>query len=826
MRSRLLLFTLAFALAGCDIVRGVVGGLLPALPTAIPTSTPYPTPTPQPSAAVLFKVRAPANTPAGSVLNLILPDLVGGVANKTFILTGAPDNVWTATLPAPIGALLRYRYQRVTGPQAAGEVSADGTAIAYRTALVTGSIVVEETIAAWSDTPFIGEKGRLTGIVRDASSNQGLAGIIVSAGGQQTLTGFDGEYVIWNLTANTITPVTAFAPDGSFRAAAASATPPVNDAAHLDLSMAAAKTVKVSFAVALPLDTAKNAQVRLAGSALQLGSVFIVGPSGTVVAPQREPALVPLADGRWGTTLALYEGLDLRYKYTLGSGYLNGELNVDNTPLVRQLIVPADDLTVEDQVFAWHASIIAPVSFAVSVPANTPPTDEVTIQFNLGRGWLEPVPMWRGSPASWSYILYNPLDFNGEAQFRFCRNYQCGTADDSAMAGSNPAGYRFTPTLLPQAFQNTVTAWQWWGDSPSPNTVIPPIPSHPGFQTGFELAPWAAADAPALGMALDTIRTDSATWVRIPIIWDAPTANPPLISFDPARSPLKQDVIAAIKAARERGFKVALYPQMRPATDGVFAGDINAYFDAGAKDSGWWDGWFREYARFIAYYADVAAFTGSDMLYVGDSTLAHALPDGPGAPADADARWRGIIAAIRKDHFGGVMAFALDFAGQAPAFTAPTPTFLDAVDAIDVRFSAALSPSPTASLDELKANAAALFDSQLLPLNTQFGKPILITAAYPSADGGAAACVGIAAGGCQPVKNLAPDLPDTSVYPLDLNEQVLAYEALLNAVVTRPWVNGFYGYGYNVPVALRDKYFSPRAKPAEGLLAAWFPRMK
>jgi hypothetical protein len=64
------------------------------------------------------------------------------------------------------------------------------------------------------------------------------------------------------------------------------------------------------------------------------------------------------------------------------------------------------------------------------------------------------------------------------------------------------------------------------------------------------------------------------------------------------------------------------------------------------------------------------------------------------------------------------------------------------------------------------------------------------------------------------------------VYPLDLNEQGLAYEALLNAVVTRSWVNGFYGYGYNVPVALRDKYFSPRGKPAEGLLAAWFPRMK
>ena len=189
----LLIFTLVLALAGCDVIRGVAPLFLPNDSTPVPTTTPYPSPTPQPSLSLNFRVTAPVNTPAGSSVNIFLPDLVGGAANKTIILTSAGNNVWVGSVTAPIGALLRYRYQRTTGSQAVGEIRPDGGAILYRTALVSGSITLEDTIAAWSDTPFLGEKGRILGIVRDISSNKGLPGVIVSAGGQQTITGFDGE---------------------------------------------------------------------------------------------------------------------------------------------------------------------------------------------------------------------------------------------------------------------------------------------------------------------------------------------------------------------------------------------------------------------------------------------------------------------------------------------------------------------------------------------------------------------------------------------------------------------------------------------------------
>ncbi len=330
---------------------------------------------------------------------------------------------------------------------------------------------------------------------------------------------------------------------------------------------------------------------------------------------------------------------------------------------------------------------------------------------------------------------------------------------------------------------------------------------------------------PALPATVGAIKPTNANWLRIPVVWDAPSANPPLVSYDFTRTPFRSDLIDLIHSAHDQGFKVALYPQVRPAINGPFSGDLNLYFDAGAKDVGWWDGWFREYARFLAYYADLAAFTGADAYYIGDSSLARALPGAPNTPADTETRWRNLFDALRRDHYNAPLVYGLDLSGQTPTL-AVTPPFLDAVNIIDVRMSAALSNSPTASLEELKTNAANLIDLQLKPLQDRFNKTMVITAQYVATDGGAAVCLGLATGGCQPASKVAPDQPDSNLYAPDLAEQQLAYEALLYTINDRPWLNGFYGYGYNATVSLRDKSYSPRGKPAEVLLTSWFAKIK
>ena len=390
------------------------------------------------------------------------------------------------------------------------------------------------------------------------------------------------------------------------------------------------------------------------------------------------------------------------------------------------------------------------------------------MQFKIGGVWFEPVMMWRASHNAWNYTLFNPVDFNGQAEYRFCRNYQCDTAGDS-----QTVSYRFTPTLLPQVLQNTITKWQWLG-APSPvNTSLPTITPRAAFQAGVELAPYTTPEQPALSSAFDQIKDLSADWIRIPIIWDAPSINPPIIAPD-SRAPIRSDLIAAIRAARERGLKVALYPQVRPAKN-----DLNAFFESGKKDAEWWNNFHREYARFIAYYADVAAFTGADMITIADSSLTRTFKGGTGAPQDADDRWRGLINAIRKEHFNAALAFAVEFNGKTPALTASPPAFTDQLDVIDVRFSAALSNLPTATADELKKNAESLMDTHIKPLSTQFKKPIIITAIYTSTDGAATYCLGAAADRANLSSTPPPINPTTvCIHSISTNRQWLTKHCL------------------------------------------------
>lgn len=95
--------------------------------------------------------------------------------------------------------------------------------------------------------------------------------------------------------------------------------------------------------------------------------------------------------------------------------------------------------------------------------------------------------------------------------------------------------------------------------------------------------------------------------------------------------------------------------------------------------------------------------------------------------------------------------------------------------------------------------------------------------AYLSADGAATQCLRRSDGACHHFEDFQPGAPDVSTYALDLSEQAEAYNSLLTAVNDRGWVSGLFTYGYQPAVTLRDKSLSVRGKPAEAVLAAWWP---
>ncbi len=66
-------------------------------------------------------------------------------------------------------------------------------------------------------------------------------------------------------------------------------------------------------------------------------------------------------------------------------------------------------MEIDDIVDTWQTGGIAPILFDVTVPDSTPPNETISVQFNPGFGWLEPIPMWRvqNAPVSnlWRYVL-------------------------------------------------------------------------------------------------------------------------------------------------------------------------------------------------------------------------------------------------------------------------------------------------------------------------------------------------------------------------------------------------------------------------------------
>jgi hypothetical protein len=171
------------------------------------------------------------------------------------------------------------------------------------------------------------------------------------------------------------------------------------------------------------------------------------------------PQLKPLGDGRFSLTLSLPTGTYIQYKYTLGDGFWNAEHSKDGNFIIRQFLVPDKDMIIEDNIESWYSGAKTNVTFDVTVPSNTPPDDFVSIQFNPVFGWTEAIPMWNLGNNRWGYVLYSPLNLPGNFSYRYCRNNQCGTADDAATPGQYGAGRPINLEQPPPLIKDQVNAW-------------------------------------------------------------------------------------------------------------------------------------------------------------------------------------------------------------------------------------------------------------------------------------------------------------------------------------------------------------------------------
>jgi hypothetical protein len=536
------------------------------------------------------------------------------------------------------------------------------------------------------------------------------------------------------------------------------------------------------------------------------------------------PVLNTLPDGRYTISLPLPAGADLRYTYTLGDGFWNTELTEDGNFHVRQLIVPEENGVVEDLVLNWRAPDTGPIIFDVTVPASTPEGEKVFIQFNPVFGWTEPIPMWSLGDGRWAYVLNSPLGITDSLSYRFCRNGQCGAADDVQTAGSNHPGLPVQSEPVSQTMVEQVEEWSWLstplGEAEPPFVEI--APRGPGFFAGVEFQTvYHPSWLPLLPATLDHVQNLRANWVVFSPTWTYTRSTPPILEIVPGKDPLWFDLINIVGQASTRGLRLALFPSPH------FPAPVDEWWQAAPRDVPWWQSWFERYEGFLLHHADLAARAGAPALILGGDWLTPALPGGTlsdgspsGVPEDAEARWRRMIEEVRARYTGPIFwALSDTQAAQNP------PPFLDAVDSLYILFSSPLSSAIVGTQAEIEAEAGRLLDTYVQPLNDLYGKAVILAAAYPSAEGSRTGCVLDDEGDCFTPHDWLNSPADFQSAPLDLDDQANIYNALLSVVNLRPWITGFVARGYYPPAVLQDKSASIHGKPAQEGIGFWYTRL-
>jgi hypothetical protein len=799
-------------------------------PTQIPGEI-VPSATPYPVAQTTFVVTLPEALQANETLVISVMDEVTGLSlNAVQYPMSARDSLtYTATLPLTFNSVVKYRYIR-RGAAQVTEDTALQKVIRYRMHYVAGPGEVRDIVADWGDKNYSRPMGSILGQVFNSDTGSPLPNMMVTAGGTQHITDSMGRFELAGLPLGTHNLV-VYSLDGMYQPFQQGAVVAESQTTLVDLRVKPSRLVNVTFIVSVPGDTVPGVPVRIAGNILQLGNTFADLLGGVSTNTDRMPILSLQADGRYAVTLGLPAGTHIQYKYTLGDGFWNAEHKADLQWNLREFIVPEQDVTLQDSVATWLATReSAPILFEATIPAVTPPGDITYIQFNVF-GWMEPIPMWPLGNNRWAYKLYGPLNFLGTFSYRYCRNGQCGSADDAQTIGFAPTGRQATTTLLGQDLKDNVGSWKWF-ENPEPLTLVGATitPRVSGFVAGIEyqpeyrpnwsyFAPQAFANTRALGSNIAVLTPT----------WTYSTISPLQFETIPGQDPLWIDSAIMISQARALGLNVALFPSPHfstvpdPSTP-AFA----SFWQSAPRDAAWWQSWYTHYRAFAVNYADLAAQSGAQILILGGDWVTPALPNGTlpdgssaNTPADAEAQWRAIITDVRS-RFKGQIFWAMPFTSSELG----TPVnFLQDMDGIYLLWSAPLSTSQSATKADYANEAGRLLDNEVAPLASLLGKPVIVAINYPSAAGAANGCIPNGAGGCFDASALSRPNPDLSSASLSLQTQAELYEAMFTAINARSWISGIISRGYFMPVALQDKSTSIHSKPAADILWYWYPRL-
>jgi len=708
-------------------------------------------------------------------------------------MTRTATHTWQVKLEAPVGSVLRYRYSREGNWDKEEEYAYQGSiGFSYRELVVVGSMKVEESIAKWEDLPLPPDStGDLHGKVTD-SAGKPVSGLIVSAGPYRTTTGADGSYRIYGVPAGSC-PVSVRAPNGEYHSQLAQITIAPNGTTARDFTVTPAKMVKITFEVVVPHDHPEGAIPRILGDTYHLGMYPYFG--GTAIDTSRVIDMKPDPEEErlWTYTTTIGEGTYVKYYYTLGDHSINRERGRNGEYLLRGLLVK-EETTTEDEVWSWRAGYQVPLKLMVQSPT------EDTVYFTTdGWGGYEPIRMWHDGGNEWTYVYYVEP---GKVSYRYLRNGDPEIGVEK-LDPDTPETYRQVNVSSGGKTQNdTITRWRHQLRESLPASIslheTPAVErriSGKPFQSGIELIDyWRSSWLPLVEPTVKRISDHNASWVQLPSLSGIVSADPPIVEMG-WNSFTEEELVYLIRTIHDRGLKVALraypYPIELPFT-GFERHNTNE----------WYDAFYAEVRAIYLYHAKIAAQEGVEMLILANFPWQDA--DNPVSAAYLNQKWKDIIAEVRTVYAGLI---TVDTYIGRPEFD-----WYGGLDYIGDIWWEKIADTPSASYSSMKSRAQEILETKYQPIYQRFNKPIVFTeVAYYSADGSATQQFGVYS------SEISDFLPETVSVTSDWQEQADAYEAVLQAIAEKPWVQGTYSFGYSF-MDHDCKGYSIRAKTAEEVL--------
>ena len=329
---------------------------------------------------------------------------------------------------------------------------------------------------------------------------------------------------------------------------------------------------------------------------------------------------------------------------------------------------------------------------------------------------------------------------------------------------------------------------------------LPALPA--GFRRGMNLEPiggfggeFASRFLPSSLAALARLGVDHVALV--PSFFQERLGDT-AFTWSGSRERVREETRTAIRVAHRGGLAVLLKPHLwlRDRSGDRWRGDIDPAESA-------WPAWSEAYRGVVLEYARL-----------GDEEEVEALSIGSELARISVARpefWRGLVAEVRTV-YSGTITYAANWDGEFESIE-----WWDAVDLVGVdAFWPLLRPGEEVLTPELAVRRLEEARDRMAAVSRSTGRPVLITEiGYRSAADGAAA----------PWR-----WHDEGAEAADPEVQAIAYRAIARvfaraAAESPPWLEGLYFWLWSPDLARGgpdDGDFTPRGKPAEGIVRAWF----